>query len=78
MPWVTVAEAPAYAAPAAHVAAALGLQINEVTAGPRSWTYGQHQHADMFTAARLAERVSGPSSWGRAEQPERCVAERAR
>jgi hypothetical protein len=52
MRWVTVAEALADGAPIAHVGAALGLEIDEVAAGPRSWADGQHLHAGMSPAAR--------------------------
>jgi hypothetical protein len=52
MRWVTVAEALAHGAPVAHVAAALGLEIDEVAAGLRSWADGQHQHAGLSAAAR--------------------------
>jgi hypothetical protein len=34
------------------VAAALGLGIDEVAAGLRSWTDGQHQHARMSASPR--------------------------
>ena len=51
MRWVTVAEALAHGAPVAHVAAALGLETDEVAAGRRSWAKGQHQHADTPAAA---------------------------
>ena len=47
MRWVTVAEALAYGTPVAHVAAALGLGIDEVAADLRSWADRQHQHARM-------------------------------
>jgi hypothetical protein len=49
---VTVAEALSYGAAVSHVAAALGLEIDEVAAGLRSWADGQHKHASMTTAAR--------------------------
>jgi hypothetical protein len=52
MRWVTVAEALAYGAPVTHVGAALGLGIDEVAAGLRSWADGQHLHAGMPAAAR--------------------------
>jgi hypothetical protein len=52
MRWVTVAEALAYGSPVSHVAAALDLEIAEVTAGLRTWADGQHQHAGCSTAAR--------------------------
>lgn len=45
--WVTVADALRYAAPIAHVAAAMGLEPVEVVAGLRSWADGQLQlHRD--------------------------------
>ncbi len=52
MRWVTVADALAYGAPIGHVAAVLGLEINEVAAGLRSWADRQHQYAGMPMAAR--------------------------
>jgi hypothetical protein len=50
--WVTAAEAPAHEPAAVHVATALGLQIAEVAAGPRSWADAPHQHAGRSAAAR--------------------------
>jgi hypothetical protein len=52
MRWVTVAEALAYGAPLADVAAAMGLEPVEVAAGLRSWADGQHQHAGLSAAGR--------------------------
>jgi hypothetical protein len=52
MRWVTVAEALVYGAPLADVAAAMGLEVDEVAAGLRSWADGQDQHAGMTAAAR--------------------------
>ena len=52
MRWVTVAEALACGAPLAHVAAALGLEPDEVAAGLGSWVDGQHQHGSLSAAAR--------------------------
>jgi hypothetical protein len=50
--WVTVAEALVYGAPLAHVAAAMGLEVDEVAAGLRSWADGQHRHGGLSAAAR--------------------------
>jgi hypothetical protein len=52
MRWVTVAEALAFGAPLGHVAAAMGLEPDEVAAGLRSWADGQHQHTGLSSAAR--------------------------
>jgi hypothetical protein len=49
---VTVAEALAYGAPLGHVAAAMGLEVDEVAVGLRSWADGQHEHGGMSAAAR--------------------------
>jgi hypothetical protein len=50
--WATAAEAPASAAPVAHVAAAFGRQIDEVAAGLHSWADRQHHHPSMSATAR--------------------------
>jgi hypothetical protein len=52
--WATAAEALAYTAPVAHVAAAFGRQIDEVAARPRSRADGQRQPADTSAAAHAA------------------------
>ncbi len=50
--WVTVAEALAYSAPLGHVAAAMGLEPDEVATGLRSWADGQYEHTGMSAAVR--------------------------
>jgi hypothetical protein len=55
--WVTVAEALTYGAPLAHVAAAMGLEPNEVAAGLRSWADGQLREQRM-TPPQHAEVVA--------------------
>lgn len=52
MRWVTAVDALTYGAPMRHVAGAMGLDVDEVTAGLRSWADGQHEHAGMTAAAR--------------------------
>lgn len=52
MRWVTVAEALGYGAPLAHVAAAMGLEPDEVAAGLRAWAHGQHQRGGITAAGR--------------------------
>jgi hypothetical protein len=51
MRWVTVAEALSYGAPLEDVAAAMGLQPDEVAAGLRSWAGGQLREQRMTPAA---------------------------
>jgi hypothetical protein len=50
--WVTVVDALRFGAPLAHMAAAMGLEADEVVAGLRSWVRGQTEHAGMSSAAR--------------------------
>lgn len=50
--WVTVCDALRYGAPMRHVAGAMGLDVDEVAAGLRSWADGQHLHSDMSVTGR--------------------------
>jgi hypothetical protein len=49
--WVTAADALTYGATLAQTATAMGLEVDEVTAGLRSWADGQHRH-ELMTAAQ--------------------------
>ena len=50
--WVTAVDAIANGAQLEHVARAMGLDVDEVTAGLRSWADGQHDRCGMSAAAR--------------------------
>jgi hypothetical protein len=50
--WVTVCDALRYGAPMRHVAGAMGLDVDEVAAGLRSWADGQHLHSGMPVTGR--------------------------
>ncbi|OZM84090.1 hypothetical protein CFP66_06695 [Pseudonocardia sp. MH-G8] len=50
--WSNVVDALRLDASLEHVATAMGLEVDEVAAGLRSWADGQHQHAGMTAAAR--------------------------
>lgn len=50
--WVTVADALTNGATVAQVAEAMGLEVDEVVAGLRSWAHGQHRHGLMTDTAR--------------------------
>jgi hypothetical protein len=52
MRWVAVAEGLAYGATLGHVAAAMGLEPDEVAAGLRSWADGQVRHGGITPADR--------------------------
>jgi hypothetical protein len=54
MRWATVVDALTYSAPLAHVAAAVGLEPDEVSAGLRSWADRQLSHG-LMTPARHNE-----------------------
>jgi hypothetical protein len=52
MRWVTAVDALTYGATLKHTAAAIGLEVEELAVGLRTWADGQHQHAGMSAAAR--------------------------
>lgn len=50
--WATAVDALAHGAQLDHVATAMGLEVDEIAAGLRSWADGQHEHCGMSAAAR--------------------------
>jgi hypothetical protein len=52
MRWLAAVETLTYGATIEHIAAAMGLEVDELAAGLRCWADRQHQHAGMTAAAR--------------------------